>query len=142
MDERRASAMRIVHRYMAMSAGAALVPMAGVDVIVLAGLHVSLIKQLCDHYGVDFSEHTARNILIAIVASVVPGTVGSVVGRGILRLLPLGGAVFGWTLMSAGSAAFSYAIGRLFIHHFESGGDLTSFDVRRLHPARALRARS
>jgi uncharacterized protein (DUF697 family) len=134
-EERRPGAMQIVYRYMAISAGAALIPVAGVDVVVLAGIHVALIKQLCDHYGVDFSEHTARNILIGVTASVLPGTVGSIIGRRVLRMLPWAGAFAGWTLMSAGSAAFSYGIGRLFIHHFETGGTLLTFDVRRLHEA-------
>ena len=128
--------MRIVHRYMAISAGAALIPVAGLDVAALAGIHVGLIKQLCEHYDVDFTEHTARNVLIGVAGSVVPGMVGSILGRRILGMLPLTSAVFGWTLMSAGSAAFSYAIGRLFIEHFEGGGTLLSFDHRRLHSVR------
>src|SRR5215471_8429036 len=74
-----ASAMKIVYRYMAVSAGAALIPVPGVDTAILAGVHVALIKQLCDHYSVDFSEHTARNVLIAVAGSIVPGTIGSVV---------------------------------------------------------------
>ena len=128
-----ASAMTIVYRYMAVSAGAALIPVPGVDTTILAGIHVALIKQLCDHYGVSFEEHTARNILIAVVGSIVPGTLGSLLGRKALGLLPSGVRVFGWALMSASSAAFSYGIGRLFIHHFESGGTLLSFDPRTLH---------
>lgn len=128
-----ASAMQIVYRYMAVSAGAALIPVPGVDTAILAGVHVALIKRLCDHYSVDFSEHTARNVLIAIVGSIVPGTIGSFVGRKFLRVLPSTARVFGWALMSASSAAFSYGIGRLFIYHFESGGTLISFDARTLH---------
>lgn len=133
MDQRKSSAMQIVYRYMALSAGAALIPLAGADTLVLAGVHVALIKQLCDHYEVDFSEHTARNVLIAVAASILPGTLGSILGRRILRLLPWTSAFLGWTLMSAGSAAFSYGIGKLFIRHFETGGTLLSFDVRRMH---------
>jgi uncharacterized protein (DUF697 family) len=134
MDQQHhADAMKIVYKYMAISAGAALVPLAGVDVAVLAGIHVALIKRLCEHYKVDFSEHTARNILIAVVGSVVPGTIGSVAGRKVLSLLPPPARVVGWGLMSASSAVFSYGIGKLFIHHFESGGTLLSFDSRRLH---------
>ena len=127
------SAMRIVYRYMAISAGAALIPVPGVDTAMLAGVHVALIKQLCDHYGVSFEEHTARNVLIAIAGSLIPGTIGSVVGRKFLKVLPMGARLFGWALMSASSAAFSYGIGRLFIHHFESGGTLLSFDASTLH---------
>lgn len=48
-------------------------------------------------------------------------------------MLPVSSAVVGWGLMSAGSAAFSYAIGRLFIEHLEGGETLLSFEHRRLH---------
>ena len=133
MDPRRIAAMHIVYRYMAISAGGALIPFAGVDVVALAGIHVALIKELCEHYDVDFTEHTARNVLIGVAGSIVPGTVGSILGRKVLSMLPMGGVVVGWALMSAGSAALSYAIGRLFIEHFEGGGTLLSFDHRRLH---------
>jgi uncharacterized protein (DUF697 family) len=133
MEQREAAAMDIVYRYMAASAGAALIPVAGIDVAVLAGIHVAMIKRLCDHYAVDFSEHTARNLLIAIAGSVVRCTVGSVLGRKVLGLLPLTASLAGWVLMSASSATFSYGIGRLFIHHFEAGGTLLSFDPSQLH---------
>jgi uncharacterized protein (DUF697 family) len=127
--------MQIVYRYMAASAGAALIPVVPLDVVVLAGIHVSLIKRLCDHYDVAFSEHTARNLLIAVVGSIIPGAIGSVMGRKILGMMPTATGVLGWTLMSASSAVFSYGIGKLFIHHFEAGGTLLSFDPDRLHHA-------
>ena len=69
MTQRESAAMQIVYRYMAVSAGVALIPIAAVDVIALAGVHVSLIKRLCDHYEVDFSQHAARNILIGVLGS-------------------------------------------------------------------------
>jgi uncharacterized protein (DUF697 family) len=133
MEPREAAAMQIVYRYMAVSAGAALIPLAGLDVVTLAGVHVSLIKRLCDHYEIDFSEHAARNVLIAVFASIGPGVVGSLAGRRVLRALPAAIGPFGWALMSASSAVFSYGIGRLFIHHFEAGGTLLTFDAERLH---------
>jgi uncharacterized protein (DUF697 family) len=133
MKQHDPEAMKIVYRYVAVSAGAALVPLAGVDVAVLAGIHVALIKRLCEHYKVDFSEHTARNLLIAVLGSVIPGTFGSVAGRKVLHFLPPPLRVIGWGVMSASSAVFSYGIGMLFIHHFESGGTLLSFDMSRLH---------
>jgi uncharacterized protein (DUF697 family) len=136
---RHASAMQIVYRFMAMSAGAALIPMPGIDTAILAGVHVALIKRLCEHYDVSFEEHAARNVLIAVIAGFVPGTIGSVIGRKILRMLPSSARVFGWALFSASSAALSYGIGRLFIQHFESGGTLLSFDATRIHHALTYR---
>ena len=133
MTQRESAAMQIVYRYMAVSAGVALIPIAAVDVIALAGVHVSLIKRLCDHYEVDFSQHAARNILIGVLGSIIPGTVGSIVGRKVLGILPLAAAATGWVLMSASSVVFSYGIGRLFIRHFEAGGTLLNLDPKRMH---------
>lgn len=135
VTQRDPAAIHIVYQYMAVSAAAAWIPVAGLDVAALAGVHVALIKRLCDHYRVDFSEHTARNLVLAIVASVLPAAVGSILGRKFLGLLPRSAGIVGWVLMSASSAAFSYGLGRLFIYHFESGGTLLNFDVKRLHDA-------
>ena len=132
-SERHEGAMRIVRRYVLMSAAAGgLIPVPGLDVTVLAGIHIALIKEISGHYGVAFAEHAARNIVVAIGASVVPGTIGSFAGRRLLRALhfiPGLGAV----TLSASSAAVSYALGRVFMAHFETGGTLDSFDVENLH---------
>ena len=133
MSEREASAMKIVYRFMWISAGAALIPIPVMDVTVLAGVHVALIKEISEHYGVEFSQNAARNILIAILASLIPGSAGSIMGRKVLRMLPLATYFLGVLSMSAFSAAVSYGLGRVFIRHFESGGTLFDFDVEHLH---------
>lgn len=125
--------MSIVHRYVAASAIAGLNPVPVLDVAVLGGVHISLIKDLSDHYGAEFSEHTARNILIAIGASILPGAIGTVIGRKALRAIPFlvpGAALL---TMSAFSAAVSYGLGRVFINHFEMGGTLDTFNLENLH---------
>lgn len=122
--------MRIVHRYVLISAAAGAIAIPVVDVVTLAGVHVALIKEICEHYGVEFSQHTARNILIAIASSLIPGSIGSVLGRKVLRAVPLLVGVLG---TSAFSAAVSYGLGTLFVRHFEAGGTLDSFDVENLH---------
>jgi uncharacterized protein (DUF697 family) len=133
-SQRETEAMHIVYRYAAMSAGAALIPTPGADTVVLAGLHAALIKQLCDHYGVSFTDHVARNIMMAVLASVIPGSFGSLASRKAIQVLSSATRVFGWAILSASSAAFTYGLGRLFVTHFESGGTLLSLDTRRLNP--------
>ena len=78
-EARRAGAMALVHRYVIVSAGAALIPIPVVDVVALAAIHVELIRQITQYYGEDFSEHAARNLLIAIGTS--------------LQVYPVAGAV-------------------------------------------------
>jgi uncharacterized protein (DUF697 family) len=130
---RQAGAMRIVRRYTGASAIAGLNPVPVLDVAVLGGVHVSLIKDLSDHYGAEFSEHTARNILIAIAASIVPGAIGSVLGRKMLGALPFVTHGAGLLTMSVFSAGVSYGLGLVFIRHFEAGGTLDSFNADNLH---------
>lgn len=130
---KREEALRIVHRWVAISAGAGMLSTPVLDVTLLAGVHVTLIKEISEHYGVPFSDHAARNILIAIGASIVPGSIGSVFGRRLLAALPFFSPPVSLLAMSVSSAAVSYGLGRLFIHHFESGGTLDTFDVRNLH---------
>ena len=136
LREKRAGAQRIVNRYVLISAGAGVITVPVVDVLTLAGVHVALIKEITEYYGAEFSEHTARNILIAMAASLVPGAIGSVLGRKALQVLSFvtgGSGLAGLAVMSAVSAAVSYALGTLSIRHFEAGGTLDSFNVENLH---------
>jgi uncharacterized protein (DUF697 family) len=132
-EARHQSALRIVNQYVIASAGAGLIPVPGIDVTVLAGIHLALIKKLCEHYGESFSDHAARNIVIAVGVSLVPGTIGSVVSRPILNNLP---RLLGPIVMSASSAGVSYALGRVIMAHFEDGGTLASLNVKDLHRLR------
>ncbi|MDE3156418.1 MAG: DUF697 domain-containing protein [Acidobacteriota bacterium] len=125
--------MKIVWRYVAISSGAGLIQVPVLDVSALAGVHVALIKALADYYGVEFSHHTAKAILIAIGAGLVPGAIGSVLGRRALAAIPFLTPVGGLLTMSAFSAVVSWGLGRIFIRHFEAGGTLADFDVKHLH---------
>lgn len=124
--------MRIIRRYVLMSAGAGVIPLPGLDVTVLAGIHIALIKEISEQYGAAFSEHAARNVVMAVAASLVPGTIGSVAGRRLLHALPFITPGLGVLALSASSAAVSYALGRVIMAHFETGGTLDSFDVENL----------
>jgi uncharacterized protein (DUF697 family) len=133
VNGRRADAMAIVRRYAMVSAAAGAVTVPVLDVAALGAIHIALIKDITTHYGAEFSEHAARNILIAIGASLIPGSIGSVFARRALRLLPFVTPGIGLAAMSASSAAVSYLLGTVFVRHFEAGGTLDTFNVENLH---------
>lgn len=133
MSDNRADAMAIVRRYTMVSAAAGVVTVPVLDVAALGAIHIALIKEITTHYGAEFSEHAARNILIAIGASLIPGSIGSVFARRALRLLPFVTPGIGLAAMSASSAVVSYLLGTVFVRHFEAGGTLDTFDVAHLH---------
>ncbi|HWI20845.1 MAG TPA: DUF697 domain-containing protein [Vicinamibacterales bacterium] len=126
---RHDAALHIVRRYVVASAAVGIIPIPGVDVAILAGIHIALVKSMTEHYGETFSDHAARNIVLAVGASLLPASIGSVATRRAMKLLPPGvGAVAGFA--TAGFA--SYALGRVMMAHFENGGTLDSFDAKDL----------
>lgn len=125
--------MRIVRRYVVISAAAGFLTIPVVDVAALGVVHIALIKALTEYYGHEFSEHAARNIVIAVAASLVPGSIGSLLSRKALRALHFVPHGLGLATMSACSAALSYGIGVGFIRHYEAGRTIESFNVQNLH---------
>jgi uncharacterized protein (DUF697 family) len=130
---RRSGAMSIVHRYTMISAAAGVLTVPVLDVAALGVVHIALIKNITEYYGAEFSEHTARNILIGVGVSLVPGTIGSVLSRKALQILPFVTPGLGLAAMSACSAGVSYSLGAAFVRHYESGGTLDGFNLDRLH---------
>lgn len=127
---RHDAAMQLIRRYVVACAAVGIIPIPGVDATILAGIHVKLIKALTEHYGESFSDNAARNVMLAVAASLVPATIGSLATRRLVKLLPPGVG----TIAQMGTSGFaSYALGRVMMAHFETGGTLDSFDPKNLN---------
>ena len=49
-----------------------------------------------------------------------------------LKFIPVVGTVASWLVTPALAAATTYAIGKVFVHHLESGGSLFTFEAKKL----------
>lgn len=121
-------AMRIVKRYMGWSAGAGIVPVPLLDIAAVSGVQLKMLKELGDHYGVTFKEHRAKSFISSTLSGFVAnglayGSVGS-----LIKSIPGPGTLFGMISMPAFASATAYALGRVFIQHFSSGGTFLDFD--------------
>lgn len=118
-DERTKEAIRLI-RYHAVAAGAVvLVPIPAVDIAGFTGVQVNLVRSLAKLYDVPFSDEIVRSVVSALVSMSVPGAVWS-----LLKAVPLVGLV-GSTVAGAAS---TYALGKVFVQHFESGGTFLTLD--------------
>lgn len=122
--DRAAAAQLIVDRYVKYSAAAGLVPMPLVDVAAIAAVQLSMLKALTAHYGVPFSQQRGKSVVAAFIGSLMPSFAGH-------QMLKLAGPIFGMASISGFAASATYAVGRLFISHFEAGGTLIDLDVER-----------
>lgn len=94
-------------------------PIPLIDMGLLAGLQLNLIRSLAAHYNMPFSDEVGKALISAIIGSTVPG-----MGWGIMRNVPPAGLVGA----SALGAAMTYALGKVFVQHFESGGTFLNLD--------------
>ncbi len=132
MEERSEKAEKVVRNRVWWAVAGGILPVPWIDIAAVTGVQLSLIHSLSKLYDVEFKKNAARNIITSLLGSVVPqslaqGTVGSA-----LKTIPVLGQIFGSVSMSAFSGATTYAIGKVFIQHFETGGTLLDFDVEKM----------
>ena len=132
---RAASALRLLKKYTLGTAAAGLLPLPLVDLVAFSVLQGQMLKSLAKIYEVEFSEQRARIITGALLSSVTSISVarqtGLLVGS-LLKPLPGVGLIAGAALMPATSGASTYALGKVFIQHFETGGTLLDFDPEKM----------
>lgn len=126
-QDRSTRAMKIVRTHMVGAAVSGVLPVPLLDIAVLGGVQLSMLRRLAAHYEVEFSEQRARTAIGALVGVGVTGGAG-----GVLRMLVPGTAkLFLGVGALAIPSASTYALGRVFIKHFESGGTIWTFDPSR-----------
>lgn len=92
------------------------IPVPWIDTLFTSTIQLKLVNELCSEYGVDFSE----SIVEAFIAALTTGGINGVLSYIVSRSLP-GVGFFG---VAAFSAISTYAVGQVFIRHFEAGGNL------------------
>lgn len=125
---RRQKARQTIHDHALLAGGAMAIPVPLLDIAAEAAIQVRMVHRLSEIYGLDFAEERAK----ALVAAAIGGFSTGLAANGVLRFASY--LLNFWT-SAAASAAITYGIGRLFMHHFERGGRLED-----LHPDTAARS--
>lgn len=119
-ETRTADALGVVKRYMYGSLAVGIVPVPLADMALLTGIQVKMLHGLANLYEVEFSSRAARAVIASLVGGGLSVSLSSLV-------VPLG-HLTRLVGMSAFAGASTYAIGRVFIQDFESGGKFLSLD--------------
>jgi uncharacterized protein (DUF697 family) len=126
-ESRNEVASKLVDRFAIWSGVAGLVPIPVVDLLCVGGLQVQMLRRLSQIYDVQFSENRGKAVIAALAGTMIPATSGMGAASA-LKTVPFLGMLAGGFVMPALSAGASYAIGKAFIQHFESGGTLLDFN--------------
>lgn len=144
------------HTIAAMAIG--LIPVPLVDMAALAALQLRMAHKIGARYGVALSDQTAQALIAAATGGTVPvastaglaalisapQTLVTTVGGSVLavsasagvaslfKLVPVVGTLAGGASLAIIAGATTFAIGRLLVGHFESGGTLLSGNPARI----------
>lgn len=124
---RREEASKAVKTYMAWSTGASLIPVPLVDLATVTGLQIKMVSRLAAIYEIPFSPNIAKSVIGALISSILPVSVARGTSS-LIKAIPGVGAILGALTAPAFTTASTYALGRVFIQHFEAGGTLLNFD--------------
>jgi uncharacterized protein (DUF697 family) len=121
------TASKLVDRFAVWSGVAGLIPLPVVDLLAVGGLQVQMLRRLSQIYDVEFSENRGKAVIAALVGTMIPATSGMGAASA-LKTVPILGAIASGFVMPVLSAGATFAIGKAFIQHFESGGTLLDFN--------------
>jgi uncharacterized protein (DUF697 family) len=128
MSEKDLRATEVIKKYAAYSAGAGLIPIPMLDTIAIAGVQLKMIADLAAVYDVPFENDRVRPIVASLIGGYSSSKIGYGIGGSMLKSVPLFGTVFGVLSVPAFGAGLSWAVGRIFMQHFASGGTFLDFD--------------
>lgn len=125
---RNTEAESLVKNYVIVSLGLGLIPVPAVDLAAFMALQVKLVHGLAKQYEVPFKANLGKSVLASLLSG--GGSVLAVMGLSSLaKAVPVLGTLEGASVaISAG--ACTYAVGQVFLKHFESGGTLLNFDAK------------
>ena len=128
MSDKYVAAQEIVKKYALFSAGAGLIPLPVVDFAAITALEVKMLQELGNLYGVPFKQEVVRPIVAALIGGYTSTKIGYGAGGSLLKGIPVIGSALGLLSVPAFGAGLTYAIGRVFIQHFASGGTFLDFN--------------
>jgi uncharacterized protein (DUF697 family) len=126
-SSKEAEAMRTVYSYTGWTAGAGLIPLPFVDVAAVTGVQLKMLHSLSNLYGIPFQRSAAKAVIAALIGGGGAALVAPAASS-LLKVIPGVGSIAGMLAMPAISTAATYALGKVFIQHFEAGGTLLDFN--------------
>ena len=141
-DNRQTEALRIIKSNVGWATGAGLVPIPVLDLAAITAVQVRMVQQLAKIYGVPFRADAVKRVIGVVIGSGGAVLVSAPVASA-LKVFPVLGTFLSTFVEPAAAAGSTYALGHVFMQHFESGGTLLNLDpeAMRQHYYKEYRAR-
>lgn len=116
-------ARTVVKNHVLISMGAGLVPIPVLDIAAVTAVQMEMVKQVAAVYDVPYPNSFDKSFITALT-----GSIFARIGASLIKVIPGVGSLIGGFSMAIMSGASTYAVGQVFIRHFEAGGNFHDFD--------------
>jgi uncharacterized protein (DUF697 family) len=118
----------IVRNYMMWTGAAGIIPVPIVDTAAIAAIQLAMLKKIGEIYKKEFSTTWGKSVIGSLVGGYATTSLGMGLGLNIVRAIPFIGSLASLIVVPGFAAATTWALGQVFILHFESGGTILDFD--------------
>jgi len=124
-------AEKIVRNHMLVALGTGIVPPM-VDIAALTGVQIRMLYLLAKNYGQKFSDEWGKSVVGTLIGGYGMATLATGAVYSLMKFIPGFGQIAAPASMAVVASASTYALGMVFIKHFESGGTLLNFDAEKM----------
>jgi uncharacterized protein (DUF697 family) len=129
IDYRRKLADATIMNASQWATAAGFITIPGVDTLTISGVQLKMFYDLCKIYKVPFKKEAVLAVAGAALGGSLTTTASFSVASFGLSKIPYIGSILSIATQPAISFATTYAVGMIFIKHFESNGTLIDFDL-------------
>ena len=127
-NNREEKAKEMIKKNMYWSAGIGLLPFPFLDLAALVALQVKMVKNISSIYGIPFREELGKSFILSLISGLNAFTLSWLTWRSFLKFVPGIAGLMGVVSSSAFAGGATFAVGKVFIQHFEMGGTLLNFN--------------
>lgn len=127
-DDKEVAAMGKVRKYMYWSMGVGIIPVPLIDIASTTAMQLMMLRDISAIYDIPFSSNRGKSIIASLLGGMGSYSLARGIGGSVLKLIPFVGHVVGFVSFAIMSGATTYAVGKVFIQHFESGGTFLDLD--------------
>jgi uncharacterized protein (DUF697 family) len=117
---------KIIRNHALGSMGIGLIPLPLVDLVALTGVQLNMIRKLAGLYNIPFAKDKVKHAVASLVGSGIPVAIGGTL-TSLIKTIPIIGQTTGALAMPAIAGGMTYALGKVFVQHFASGGTFLNF---------------
>lgn len=122
----------IIKHHVWVAMGVGLVPLPLVDLVAVSSVQLNMLRKIAKAYHVPFLRDSVKNVLSSLLGAALPITLAPRVAASLTKLIPGVGQTVGVITMPILSGASTYAVGKVFVQHFASGGTFLTFDPHKV----------